>query len=98
MKDLNQKIKRLLTVKKHLRDNDAELIAEIWKDELKGLLLWGGGVFDVLTLLSTRKISWPDSITRERRLIQAEFKELRGKKWEARHAKADEVRKTIKRR
>ena len=95
MKDLNQKIKRLLTKHKNLRDNDAELIAEIWKAELSNILHSGS---DVISLLSTRKISWPDSITRERRLIQAEFKELRGKKWEARHAKAEEVRKTIKRR
>lgn len=96
MKDLNQKIKRLLTTKKHLRDNDAQLIADVWKSELSNISNPTG--HDVLSLLSTRKISWPDSITRERRLIQAEFKELRGKKWEARHAKAEEVRKTIKRK
>lgn len=96
MKDLNKKIKKLLITKKHLRDNDAELITDIWKSELSNIS--NPKAHDVLSLLSTRKISWPDSITRERRLIQAEFKELRGKKWEARHAKAEEVRKTIKRR
>ena len=97
MKDLNQKIKRLLTTKKHLRDNDAELIAEIWKAQLSTISEYLTAK-DILSLLSTRMISWPDSITRERRLLQAEFKELRGNKWNARHAKAEEVRKTIKKR
>jgi hypothetical protein len=75
----------LLTHKKHLRDNDQALIANIWWREL---LLLGKDktmAIEFLKLFSEGKLSNPESIRRARQKIQEENPELRGDSYYARH-------------
>ena len=80
---LVDRVTRLLTVKSDLRDNDRRLICNIWWKSVSNpeLLMFE----DFIELYIKGNVPESDSITRCRRKVQEEKKELRGKSWDLRH-------------
>ena len=92
--NLADKIIKLLTIRPHLRDNDRRLICNIWWDSVPNPKTL---TFEDFTSLYIKgRIPESDSITRCRRKVQEEIKELRGKVWEKRHSLEKMVREEIK--
>ena len=91
---LVDRVTNLLTVKPALRDNDRRLTCNIWWKSVSNpeLLMFE----DFINLYLEGKIPESDSITRCRRKVQSEMKELRGKNWDLRHSMEEEVIKEIK--
>ena len=71
----------------HLRDDDARLVANIWRTQTKGI----DSKKEFLALLAKGKITPSDSITRSRRKLQELYPELRGKLWNQRQGKQEDV-------
>ena len=92
--NLADKIIKLLTIRPHLRDNDRRLICNIWWDSVPNPE--SIAFKDFTDLYVKGKIPESDSITRCRRKVQEEVKELRGEVWERRHALEEVVREEIK--
>ena len=80
---LTDRVIRLLTVESDLRDNDRRLTCNIWWKSVSNpeLLMFE----DFIKLYIKGKVPESDSITRCRRKVQEEKKELRGKSWDLRH-------------
>ena len=91
---LVDRVTRLLTVKSDLRDNDRRLICNIWWKSVSNpeLLMFE----DFINLYIDGEIPESDSITRCRRKVQEEKKELRGKSWDLRHGLEDVIKKELK--
>ena len=87
-------VTRLLTIKSDLRDNDRRLICNIWWKSVTNpeLLTFK----DFIKLYIKGKVPESDSITRCRRKVQEEIKELRGDVWERRHSLEKVIREEIK--
>ena len=91
MLNVKPKVKNLLTKFSSLRDSDRLLVAEFWKQELKALK-----TNDLLMMLKTGKLTSYDSITRIRRSVQSDNKNLRGKFYKERKQLGKNVKKQIK--
>ena len=92
--NLADKVTKLLRIRPHLRDNDRRLICNIWWNSVSNP---ESITFkDFTDLYIKGKIPESDSITRCRRKVQEEVKELRGEAWERRHALEEIVREEIK--
>ena len=91
---LVDKVTRLLTVESNLRDNDRRLICNIWWKSISNpdLLMFE----DFIKLYIKGKIPESDSITRCRRKVQEERRELRGRTWNLRHGLEETIRKEIR--
>ena len=91
---LVDRVTRLLTVKSDLRDNDRRLICNIWWKSVSNpeLLMFE----DFIELYIKGNVPESDSITRCRRKVQEEKKELRGKSWDLRHGLEDTMIKEIR--
>ena len=87
-------VTRLLTVESDLRDNDRRLICNIWWKSVSNpeLLMFE----DFIKLYIKGDVPESDSITRCRRKVQEENKELRRKSWDLRHGLEDAVKEEIK--
>jgi len=87
--NLVDRVTRLLTVKSDLRDNDRRLTCNIWWKSVSNpeLLMFE----DFINLYIKGNIPESDSITRCRRKIQEENKNLRGKTWDLRHGLEEKV-------
>ena len=81
--NVSKEVINLLEKKSHLRDNDRRLICNIWWKSVSNpeLLMFE----DFIKLYIKGKVPESDSITRCRRKVQEEKKELRGKSWDLRH-------------
>ena len=92
--NLADKIIKLLTIRPHLRDNDRRLTCNIWWKSVSNpeLLTFE----DFIKLYIKGKVPESDSITRCRRKVQEEIKELRGESWDLRHGLEDAIREEIK--
>ena len=92
--NLVDKITRLLTIRKHLRDNDRKLTCNIWWSAVPhpATLLFK----DFLNLYLEGKVPESDSITRCRRKVQEEEKDLRGDSWDKRHGLEKVVKNELK--
>ena len=92
VKELNETIKDLLEKYPRLRDNDNALIANVWSMEvnLNDLL-----ADEFLTLFSNGKLSSSESITRARRKVQEDNKNLRGNTYKKRKKEEDYTRINI---
>ena len=92
--NLVSRVTRLLTIKSDLRDNDRRLTCNIWWKSVSNpeSLTFE----DFIKLYIKGKIPESDSITRCRRKVQEEVKELRGNTWERRHGLEKMVREEIK--
>lgn len=86
------------------QDNDRELIARYWKSEileeqdearekLQSLPYYSLDSF--LASFMNGKFTHPDTITRARRQIQEKYPAFRGKKYQARMDKQEEVKKNL---
>ena len=91
---LVDRVTRLLTVKSDLRDNDRRLICNIWWKSVSNpeLLMFE----DFIELYIKGNVPESDSITRCRRKVQEEKKELRGKSWDLRHGLEDTMKEEIR--
>lgn len=92
--NLVNKITRLLTIRKHLRDSDRKLTCNIWWSAVPNpaTLLFK----DFLNLYLEDKVPESDSITRCRRKVQEERKDLRGDSWDKRHGLEKVVKNELK--
>ena len=92
--NLLDQVTTLLTKKSHLRDNDRRLVCNIWWKSAPNpeLLMFE----DFINLYIDGEIPESDSITRCRRKVQEEKKELRGKSWDLRHGLEDVIKKELK--
>lgn len=91
MANVKPSVKNLLTKFSALRDSDRMLVAEFWKQELKSLKS-----NDLMMMLKTGKLTSYDSITRVRRKVQEENKNLRGKLYKERKAIGKKIKMNIK--
>lgn len=87
-------VKGLLTFYPHLRDDDNDLVAFYFDNELakKGFISDKITASKFLDIYSKGQLTKADSILRARRFIQQHHPELRGKKWKERHRQEKEVR------
>ena len=84
-------VKRLLTKIPRLRDSDERLMATMWfkhigEDKVKDLT-----AINLLQKLSDGQLPSYESISRCRRKLQEEYPDLRGDKYEDRHAYQKEI-------
>ena len=91
---LTDRVVRLLTIKSDLRDNDRRLTCNIWWKSVPNpkFLMFE----DFIALYIEGKVPESDSITRCRRKVQEENKELRGESWDLRHGLEDAVKEEIR--
>ena len=91
---LVDRVTRLLRDKSTLRDNDRRLTCNIWWKSVSNpkLLMFE----DFIALYIKGDIPESDSITRCRRKVQEENKELRGESWDLRHGLEDAVKEEIR--
>ena len=91
---LTDRVIRLLTVESDLRDNDRRLTCNIWWKSVSNpeLLMFE----DFIKLYIKGKVPESDSITRCRRKVQEEKKELRGKSWDLRHGLEKEIKEELR--
>ena len=93
MKLIKDKVIELLEANPMYRDDDNKLIARIWFNECES---YGCQTHtDLLKLLATGKLTFPESIRRSRQKVQEEMPSLRGLKYKARHEEAEEVKKDL---
>jgi hypothetical protein len=96
-KDTKELVIQLLTEKPQMRDNDEFLVAWIWKLELEamGYPTPNTPSQQFLKMLAEQRFTSSESITRMRRKVQEEFKELRGAKYAKRQANQEKVKKDL---
>ena len=95
--ETKQLVIQLLTQKPQMRDNDEYLVAWIWKLELesKGYPTPNTPSQLFLKMLAEGQFTSSESITRMRRKVQEEFKELRGEKYNQRQANQSKIKKEL---
>lgn len=100
VKSLQDVIKNLLEKREDLRDSDAKLIANVWRDEIE--MTMGEDALKRMSaysffaqFLAQEKISSSDSITRARRKIQGDYSHLRGNNYKERKEQETEFRHNI---
>ena len=91
---LVDRVTRLLRDKSTLRDDDRRLTCNIWWKSVANpeLLMFE----DFIALYIKGKVPESDSITRCRRKVQEENKDLRGESWDLRHGLEDAIKDEIK--
>lgn len=95
---IKDRVKALLVVYPHLRDNDNRLIATMWKLDLlnKKLIPDDLNATNFLFLYADNRLTNAETIRRVRQKIQEENPELRGTVNAFRQEQGEEVRKEIK--
>jgi hypothetical protein len=86
-------VKQRLETSTKMRDDDALLIADIWREELAEL--GAKSVYDVLNAIAGRMVTSPESIRRSRQKVQQDNPNLRGVFYFKRHEKELEVLKEL---
>lgn len=76
-----------------MRDDDALLMADIWREQLAQL--GAKTVYDVLNAIAGRMVHSPESIRRSRQKVQQDNPNLRGAFYNQRHLKEIEVLKEL---
>ena len=76
-----------------MRDDDALLMADIWREQLAQL--GAKSVYDVLNAIAGRMVHSPESIRRSRQKVQRDNPNLRGVFYYKRHEKELEVLKEL---
>ena len=97
IKKLKEEVYRLLSQYPSYRDNDTKLVSHIWMEQIGGK-----NAMSEISLLDFCKkwvdnpdIASPDTITRARRLVQAEHEDLRGKYCKQRAIESENVKNLI---
>ena len=86
-------VKLRLEANTKVRDDDALLIAAIWRDQLDEL--GAKTSYDVLNAIAGKLLHSPESIRRSRAKIQKDYPNLRGTVYKQRHEKELEVLKEL---
>lgn len=88
-----EKVYQLLLRYPQYRDSDNKLLAQIWFDEIgKSREL---DAYSFLKMLANNELSSLESVTRCRRMLQEDFSNLRGEKWNERHQQQTNVKKDL---
>tara|TARA_R110000868_G_scaffold53364_1_gene167609 strand:+ start:1929 stop:2294 length:366 start_codon:yes stop_codon:yes gene_type:complete len=104
IKEKAKKVEKILREIATTRDNDYELIAKYWNDELM-FMKWEQERNFILThreinlfyrVIESGILSHPDSLTRARRKIQEEMPALRGANYNKRHSATSVVKKELR--
>lgn len=88
-----KEVKERLENSTKMRDDDALLMADIWREELTQL--GAKTLYDVLNAIAGRMVTSPESIRRSRQKVQQDYPNLRGTVYNQRHAKEIEVLKEL---
>ena len=97
IKNVKNKVEKVLKDFPHTRDNDMALLSIIWNIELGGKEVSENmDAFQFLCLLSRKELSNPVSLWRCRQKIQEENPELRGEKWKSRQEHSKHVVEEIR--
>jgi len=91
MKILFDRVRGMLEKHPHLRDNDNALLSNIWWNDSDS-----ESKEEFLKELSTGNLVAPESITRARRKVQEQHPELRGKKYNERIKRQEEVKQQLR--
>ena len=91
-KQVRKQIIDLLKNFPHLRDSDTKLVANIWHNTLPSHIK---SAFHLLQYMANGNLINYDSITRERRLIQKKYPELRGVYYKKNKIKSITVKNSI---
>ena len=91
-KQVRKQIMDLLKNFPHLRDSDTKLVANIWHNTLPSHIK---SAFHLLQYMAHGNLINYDSITRERRLIQKKYPELRGVYYKKNKIKSITVKNSI---
>lgn len=96
IKNLEDKVRDILTKHPDTKDNDQMLVSLIWfyhlgRNTVKTMSAW-----ELLTNLSNNKLPLMESVMRCRRKLQEVDASLRGKKYKERHKLELEVKDEIK--
>ena len=90
-------VEQLLTSSPRLRDNDQQLVANVWyvqmrdKNDIEKM-----SAKDFLHELAKGNVMSSESITRCRRKLQEEHTYLRGEKWDERHRAQKDVKEELR--
>ena len=95
--DIKKTVIELLTQYSDFKDNDQQLVAWFWKLEMEahGYPASSTQTQTFFKLMAFGKLTSADTITRVRRLVQEETPELRGKKYNERQAKQEQVKNDL---
>lgn len=104
---IKEKIKTVEKILREIattRDNDQELIAKYWHDELREMkfdqerdfILTHREINLFYKVIESGILSQPDTITRARRKVQEEVPSLRGDKYHKRHSNDEKVKEEIR--
>jgi len=105
LKKIKDRVKTALTQRKEARDCDQFLFAYMLWQDLVHLEREGGDpkcnpdkmtATQLLRLLSQNKMTNFESVRRSRVLLQNEFEELRGEKWEERRSHQENIREEVR--
>jgi hypothetical protein len=88
-----KEVKLRLEASTKVRDDDALLIAEIWRDQLDEI--GAKSSYDVLNAIAGKLLHSPESIRRSRQKVQRDNPNLRGVFYFKRHEKELEVLKEL---
>ena len=93
-----ERVKTLLQTHSHLRDNDPRLICNVWADDMQRINLHPrqATAEEFMLQFIAGNITNPESIRRSRAKLQEEHKELRGKIYEQRHNKSEDIKNQLK--
>jgi uncharacterized Zn finger protein len=86
-------VKQRLETSTKMRDDDALLMADIWREQLEQM--GAKSMYDVLNAIASRMVHSPESIRRSRQKLQSENPNLRGKVYQLRMEKEEEVLKEL---
>ena len=86
-------VKQRLESSTKMRDDDALLMADIWREQLEQM--GAKSMYDVLNAIAGRMVTSPESIRRSRQKVQQDNSNLRGNVYNQRHAKEEEVLKEL---
>ena len=94
-KDVKLKVRAFLHASDELKDDDKQLIAQIWMSELNKIGVDPKKIsgFQLLQIFIRNKLSNPETIRRTRQKLQEEHSYLRGKKYKLRQTKLQEKQK-----
>ena len=92
---IQDKVKTILKVKEHCKDDDRRLTANVWIDELVQFGVKREEAMKFCQLYLDLKLTPSDTITRARRKLQEIDPNLRGQSYHARKQKEEEIRYKI---
>jgi hypothetical protein len=86
-------VKQRLETSTIMRDDDALLMSDIWREQLEQM--GAKSMYDVLNAIASRMVHSPESIRRSRQKLQSDNPNLRGKIYQLRMEKEEEVLKEL---